>query len=385
MGARHRPCGHRHADRRRAAVAGKRHQPARPGPEELHRAGVGLEADERLHHHPANAPHGRFGGVEVRVLHDGRAAFGSRHRHVRQALRRRPDLSRQAPRQLGPGAAFGRLRPRGRERGTRRHDVAHRVPVQRRATDWRRRAVDARHAHRHDATGNDAGRRRPGRAPRRRALPAPGRPARRPAVVRPPDSRHRRRLRRPRVRLGLRQDHRRARLQRLRLRIAPRPAAHHHLHARRQGQRERPGCLPRPRPLRRARGGAARPRSTGLPRQGRAAQACSADLRAHRPGRRADAHRPVVRGHDQARRRRHDDRRQGHRRGRDGRRQVPSGAMGQHLRPVDEQHPGLVHLAPALVGPPHSGLVRRRRRAVRGPQRSRSARPGRSRRLQRRL
>ena len=33
--------------------------------------------------------------------------------------------------------------------------------------------------------------------------------------------------------------------------------------------------------------------------------------------------------------------------------------LGQHLQPVDEQHPGLVHLAPALVGPPDPGLVRR--------------------------
>jgi valyl-tRNA synthetase len=36
--------------------------------------------------------------------------------------------------------------------------------------------------------------------------------------------------------------------------------------------------------------------------------------------------------------------------------------LGQHLQPVAEQHPGLVHLAPALVGPPDSGLVWRRGR-----------------------
>ena len=40
--------------------------------------------------------------------------------------------------------------------------------------------------------------------------------------------------------------------------------------------------------------------------------------------------------------------------------QLRARAMGQHLQPVDEQHPGLVHLAPALVGPPDPGLVRRR-------------------------
>ena len=36
-----------------------------------------------------------------------------------------------------------------------------------------------------------------------------------------------------------------------------------------------------------------------------------------------------------------------------------AGELGQHLQPVDEQHPGLVHLAPAVVGPPDPGLVRR--------------------------
>ena len=45
------------------------------------------------------------------------------------------------------------------------------------------------------------------------------------------------------------------------------------------------------------------------------------------------------------------------------------GAVGQHLQPVDEEHPGLVHQPPAWVGPPDPGLVRAQRRAVRGPQR----------------
>ncbi len=39
--------------------------------------------------------------------------------------------------------------------------------------------------------------------------------------------------------------------------------------------------------------------------------------------------------------------------------------LDHHLQPVDEQHPGLVHLAPAVVGPPDSGLVRRRRQGLR--------------------
>ena len=50
---------------------------------------------------------------------------------------------------------------------------------------------------------------------------------------------------------------------------------------------------------------------------------------------------------------------EGDRRGRERRGPLRPRAVGQHLQPVDEQHPGLVHLAPALVGPPDPGLVRR--------------------------
>jgi valyl-tRNA synthetase len=52
--------------------------------------------------------------------------------------------------------------------------------------------------------------------------------------------------------------------------------------------------------------------------------------------------------------------------------------LGQHLQPVDEQHPGLVHQPPALVGPPDSGLVRRGRPGLCGPQRSRGQAPRRA-------
>ena len=216
-----------------------------------------MEGAERLDDHAPDAPDGRLGELAARVLHDGRAALVRRHRHLRQALRGRADLPRQAPRQLGPGAALGGLRPRGRERRARRHDVAHPLPVQRRPAARRRRQADARHAHRDDAARDDARRRRARGPSGGRALQAPARQVRRPAALRPQDPDHRRRLRRPRVRLGRGQDHRRARLQRLRLRAAPRHPADHDLHARREDQRERPGRVPRPRPLRRAQGGAA--------------------------------------------------------------------------------------------------------------------------------
>ena len=42
----------------------------------------------------------------------------------------------------------------------------------------------------------------------------------------------------------------------------------------------------------------------------------------------------------------------------------------QDLLRLDAQHPGLVHLPAAVVGPPHSRVVRRRRQRLRRPQRS---------------
>jgi valyl-tRNA synthetase len=94
-----------------------------------------------------------------------------------------------------------------------------------------------------------------------------------------------------------------------------------------------------------------------------------------RPGDRAHADRPVVHRHEQGQRPGPDrqvHRPEGHRRRGLGRSAVRARELGQHLQPVDEQHPGLVHLAPAVVGPPDSGLVRRRRQYLRRQERSRS-------------
>ena len=38
---------------------------------------------------------------------------------------------------------------------------------------------------------------------------------------------------------------------------------------------------------------------------------------------------------------------------------LPSAALGEGLRPLDGQHPGLVHQPPALVGTPDSGVESR--------------------------
>jgi valyl-tRNA synthetase len=90
----------------------------------------------------------------------------------------------------------------------------------------------------------------------------------------------------------------------------------------------------------------------------------------NQPGDRADADRPVVRGDDQGQRYRPNGQEhhpEGHRRGEFRRGQVRARELGQHVRPVDEQHPGLVHQPPALVGAPDSGLVRRGRQGLCGP------------------
>ena len=159
----------------------------------------------------------------------------------------------------------------------------------------------------------------------------------------------------PRVRLRLRQDHARARLQRLRARQAPRAAADQHLRRRtRRSTTTVPAAVPRPRSLRRAQARRRRSRSARPGREDRAAHAAGAARRPQRRGARALAHRSVVRAHRAARRARDRGRR---------RRPHPLRAreLGEDLLPVDAQHPGLVHQPPAVVGPPDPRVVRRRR------------------------
>ena len=82
-------------------------------------------------------------------------------------------------------------------------------------------------------------------------------------------------------------------------------------------------------------------------------RACRAARRPLERGDRAVSHRPVVR-------QRQDAGEAGHRRRARGQDQVRPEELGEHLFRLDGKHPALVHLAPALVGPPDSGVVRRR-------------------------
>ena len=367
VGAGHRPCRHRHADRRRAPVAGPRRQPPRPGPRGLRGKGLAVEGTQRQHHHAADAPHGRQRQLGARVLHHGSQAVHGGHRDLRAAVRGRADLPRQAAGELGPGAEVGRLRPGGRERGGRRLAVAD--PL---SAGGRRRQPGGGH----HAAGDHARRRGGDGAPRGRALCRAGGKEGAPAAVRPRHPGHRRRLRRSRLRHRRGQGDAGARCQRLCGGPAPRAADDRRAGARCHRQRPGAGGLPRAGPLRRAQEGGRRPGGAGPAGRGEEAQADGAALRAHRADRRADAHRPVVRGHHQAGRRWQEHRAAGDRGGGLGRGEVRARAVGQHLPPVDEQHPGLVHQPPAVVGPPDPGLVRQRRRAVRRAQRGRSPRAG---------
>ena len=88
-----------------------------------------------------------------------------------------------------------------------------------------------------------------------------------------------------------------------------------------------------------------------------------------RRGHRALPHRPVVR-------RRQDPRHPGHRRGGGRPHGLRTEELGEDLFRVDAEHPAVVHLAPAVVGPPHPGLVRTGRPHLRRHDRGGGRRPG---------
>ena len=123
-------------------------------------------------------------------------------------------------------------------------------------------------------------------------------------------------------------------------------------------QRQRARALPRPRPFRGAPRDCRRDAVPGPSRKGRGQPDDGALRRPLGRRRRALAHRPMVR-------RRQDPGGAGHGGGRAGAHPVRARQLGQHLLRVDAQHPALVHLAPALVGPPDPGLVRSRWRYLR--------------------
>ena len=132
----------------------------------------------------ADAQARRRRGLEPRPVHHGRRPVACRSHHLQAAVRRRVDLPRRAAGQLVAGARDRDLRPRGQVRG--RRGRAGLVPL--RIAERRRTA----HRGRHHPGRDDARRHRDRGAPRRRALPRPGRQDAA-APVRRPRADHRRR------------------------------------------------------------------------------------------------------------------------------------------------------------------------------------------------
>ncbi len=206
---------------------------SRARPREVPRARVAMEGTLGQHDLAATAPPRRVGGLVARRVHDGPEAVARRGRGVRASAREGPDLPRQAPRELGPGAAHGALGSRGAEHARSAASSGTCVTPSRAAASSSSRRRGPRRC---SAT-------RPSRCipnderyraliGKRVALP----------LDRPLDPDHRRRIRRSRVRHGLREDHARARLQRLRGRPAARAADDQHLRRQRGAERQRAGA-----------------------------------------------------------------------------------------------------------------------------------------------
>ena len=133
VGAGHRPCRHRHADRGGAPAAGAGPVAPRPGPQELRREGLGVEGKVRQHHHHARC-------AAWATAWTGRTSTSRWTRtcrkvvtaDLRAAVRAGPDLPRQAPGELGPGAEDRRERPGSGERRGGRLPLAHPLSAGRR-------------------------------------------------------------------------------------------------------------------------------------------------------------------------------------------------------------------------------------------------------------
>ena len=213
------------------------------------------------------------------------------------------------------------------------------------------------------APGDNARRYRGGGPSKRRTLCSAGGVRSGAAAGRTPHSGDRGRLRGPRFRFRLRQDHPGARFQRPRHRAAPRPRDDQHPERRCQRERQRAAKLPGSGSLRSPQAHRRRPRCRWPPRVCGTTHGHRAEGRPLEGDRRTVADRPVVREDRPARR-------AGHRcRGR-RRREVRAEAVRKHVLRLDAQHPGLVHQPPAVVGASHSRLVRRARQRLCGAQRN---------------
>ena len=352
--------GNRDPDGGRASDQRRRTDPPESRPERLRRAHLALEGALGQHHHPSDETDGGVRRLGSRTVHHGRGALGGGAGDLRPALRRGPDLPRQAPRQLGPRPADRGVRSGGRLRGGGRGAVAHPLSADRRQHSASREA-QARLPGGGDDTAGDDARRHRGRGPSRRPpLPRSRRLDGRASAHRASHPGHRRRDGRSGVRHRMREDHPCPRLQRLPGRRTSRAHADQRPHPRCADERQRTEAIPGARPLR---GAGEDRRGSGGARPARAHRAAPDDGAPRRPlagGDRALPHRSVVREGGAAggavdprrRERRHP---------------LRPRALGEDVLRMDAQHRRLVHQPADLVGTPDPRLVRRRRQRLRGP------------------
>ena len=281
-----------------------------------------------------------------------------RARGLRRALREGPHLPRQLPRQLGPGPALGDLRPRGRGARGHRHPLLDRLPARRPATGRSR--------------SPPCGPRRCSPTPRSPCTPTTSatRASSGETAILPLVGRRLRIIADAYVKTefgtGALKITPGPRPERLRDRPRARPRGDHgdrrgrpHDGRRRRALRGPDGARgararSSPRCARRARIGAARS-PTSTPSRTRTARASAIEplISLQWFMRMEELARPAI---DVVR---------------DGPRAHPPGGAGAPLPRLAGEHPALVHLAPALVGPPDPRLVPRRgdvrrRRAARG-------------------
>ena len=164
------------------------------------------------------------------------------------------------------------------------------------------------------------------------------------------------------------QDHPRPRLQRFRGRTSARTRRDRGARRAGPGQRQRARSLSRARPVRSAPARRRRVRGHGPARPGR-------EVPPHRPARRSLGYPARAVPDRSVVLRRQDPGAGRHRRGRGRSHPLRAAPVGEHLFRVDAQHPALVHLAPALVGPSDPSLVRPRRPGVRRGERGRGVPP----------
>ena len=298
----------------------------------------------------------RVGGI-VRLgppaVHDGRGLGEGRAGRVRAALPRRPRLSHRGAHQLVPGLPDERQRPRGDPDARDRHACgasATTCSTRRPAQPDPDATITVATTRPETILGDTAVAVHPDDA---RYAPLVGR-RRADPVRRPRRAGHRRRGRGPRVRHRRGQDHARPRPRRL-----SRPARHGLAMPddprRRRARRRHRDAVRRPGPLRGPRSGswrtsrpaatswASRPHEMVIGRCQRSDDVVEPRLKTQwfvRTGPLAASALAATRS---------------------GETSDPARAVRQDLGALDDEHPGLERLAPAVVGPPDPGLVLPRR------------------------